>query len=173
MDGVARCVSCFRRERRQDDRVVAVELAGGSRQPDVPGPLAAWRTLRRVSTGEVAPPVAVCAACGQPMVCVDGELPTLTEWRFTLPDGELVIGPDGHVRDVDEAEADRRVEEHHRPALEAGNTAGAVGLSLGLMVVAMGFGGLISLCDCPGVALTVAAPAGAKILARDRGAKPR
>lgn len=171
MDGVARCVSCFRRERRHDHEVVAVEMSGGARQPGVPSDLAAWRTLRRVKSEGLELPVAVCAACGQPMFAVEGALPPLAEWVFKLPDGDIVLRGDGSVVDVDEAEADRRVEDHHRAAVEKKESTSAVVLALGLLFVSLGLGGIISVCDCPSFAIAVAAPAGARLAKRSREAR--
>ncbi len=168
MDGVARCISCLRRERRHDHDVVEVEMAGGARKPTLPPELAAWRTLRQVKAGELPAPAAVCAACGQPMFTVEGELPPLAEWVFALPDGPIVVGPDGVARDADDAEADQKIEAHHKPSITPPNGASAIVLASMLAIVALGFGGLISLCDCPGVALTLAAPAGAALAGRAR-----
>lgn len=171
MDGTARCISCLRRERRHDQVVVEVEMAGGARKPSLPGELAAWRTFARVRSGELGPPVAVCAACGQPMFAVEGALPPLAEWVFALPDGPIVVGPDGLPVDVPLEDADQRIEAHHTPAITPPNGKAAILLASMLFIVSLGFGGLISLCDCPGVALTIAAPAGAALAGRARERK--
>lgn len=169
MDGTARCVSCFRTERRRGAEVVEVTMPGGGRQPAIPAELAAWRTLRRVKDGELGPPVAACAACGQPMFAVDGELPPLPRWTFQLPDGAIEVGSDGRAIDVDDDEADRRIEEQHRPALEEKPTAGQVGFALVLLAAVAGIGAILGACECPSAAMAVAGTAGASAMRGSRG----
>jgi hypothetical protein len=157
MDGTARCICCFRVERRRDAAVVEVTQPGGARRPPIPGDLAVWRTLRRVKAGELASPVAMCSACGQPMFLVEGELPPVPRWEIPLPDGVVAVGPDGRVLDADDAEADARIEAHHRPAVEDAPTAGQLGFAFLLVAAVVGIGAVVGACECPTVALAVAA----------------
>jgi hypothetical protein len=171
MEGTAKCSCCFRLERRRGAEVLEVLMAGGARQPEVPAPLALWRALRRVAAGELAAPVAVCEACGQPMALVEGELAPLERWEIRLGDEVIAVGPDGKPLEVDEAEAERRIEDHFRPQLVDPNAGPvALGLSLVLLTVAMGMAGIIGACECPSLAMTMAA-GGAAAAGRSRPAR--
>jgi hypothetical protein len=163
MEGTARCISCFRIERRRGAEVVEVTMAGGGRRPAIPGELAAWRTFRRVKAGELGPAVAVCAACGQPMFATEGQLPALPRWEFQLPDGPVAVGPDGRVIDGDDEAADEKVEAHHKAALDAQEQlpAGQVGFALVLLAAVMAIGGIIGMCECPSMAVIAAGTAAA------------
>lgn len=159
MDGTTRCGTCFRSERVRDG-VPEVLIPGGGRRPDVPADLAIWRTYRRVAAGEIDAPVARCAACGQPAFGVEGALPAIG-WTISLPDGDVPIGPDGHVIDGDDADADRRIEDHHRAATEWRPTKGELGFALVASLLGAGLAAMIGLIDCPSVAIGLAAAAAA------------
>lgn len=156
MTGTARCGCCFRLEDRENDAVLAVRMAGGGRRPPIPGDLAAWRTLRNPGTN--GPAVAACPACGQPMFCVDGELPALPRWEIVVADGPIAVGPDGHAIDLDDADADRRAEDHHREALTEKLTNGQVGFALILLAAVTTIGAVVGACECPTMAIALALP---------------
>lgn len=167
MDGTARCISCFRAERRRGGDVVAVTMPGGGRRPAIPAELAAWRTLRRVKAGELGPPVAACAACAQPMFGVEGSLPPLARWEIPLAGGAIAVGPDGVVIGADDAEAEKRIEEHFREALVEKVPPAAMGFALVLLVMVGGIGAILGACECPTMAIAMAA-GGAGMAGRKR-----
>jgi hypothetical protein len=94
------------------------------------------------------------------MFAVAGELPALARWEIPLPEGPIAVGPDGIAIGVDDAEADRRIEDHHRPALEARAPVGETGFAIVMLVAAIG--AIVGVCECPSMAIAVAVPAAMK-----------
>ena len=166
MHGTARCETCFRTERREDLTVIDVPTLGGVRRPALPAGLAAWRTLR----ASERPPVAVCDGCGQPMFCVDGELPAMPRWEIVLPDGVVALGPDGRAIDDDDDAANRRVEAHFQAELDRREPPTQVALAVFMFAFFATIAGIIGLCDCSSVA---AVAAGGAMAAGSRGGRRR
>ena len=106
-----RCHSCHRIEHWHGDGPAAPErvdvvVPGGERRPSEPGPLAAWRVLRRARQGALGPVVGACSACDQPLVANDTTFPAMEVWEIPTPAGPLkvgreIVGPDGMVGDED------------------------------------------------------------------------
>jgi hypothetical protein len=169
MTGTARCDTCFRTERRQDSTVLDVPTVGGVRRPALPGGLAAWRTLR----GAQRPAVAACAGCGQPMFCIEGDLPAMPRWEVALPDGVVALGPDGRVIDADDAgddDANRRVEAHFQAELDQREPPTQLAMAMFMFTFFAMIAGIIGLCDCSSVA---AVAAGGAMAASARGGRRR
>jgi hypothetical protein len=152
--GVARCATCLRVERHDGCGDVRVVEPGGSRRPDVPGPLAAWRTLRRVKAGDLGPPVAACG-CGQPMFLVDGDLPALPSFDLVLPGETVRVGPDGRAIGDDDVAVERRIETAFAKELDVRATAGQIGFALALLAIALFLAPFIGVCEIPTIAITM------------------